>query len=205
MITGRSSGKSHANYRIGKGASHDLQLNVPRIGDIPYWSSPPMQFSFTEQVELSAGTYPMLAGRTPMINVKNLNESTLIYFYDMTFSVDIPQLDYQQALQLAAGGTDIPNFNMFFQDNRNAPALQDPILLQNYFNAQEYRLLLEPKQTPNTLNAFFRGTLQQTAALAGVQFVNLTFTFFAQQIIDDSFIQQFKQGYPRSKANGGIV
>lgn len=201
MITSGKSGKG--NLSINNGRGKDLQLNVARIGDIPYWESPPMQFSFTEKVDLVLGTYPMIAGRTPMINVKNLNESTLIYFYDMTFSADIPGLEYQKSLQLITGDTSIPNFNMFFQDNRNAPALQDPILLQNYFTAQDYQLLVEPKQTPNTLNAFFRGTLQQTAALAGVQSINMTFTFYAQQIVDDNYIQAFKQGYPKAPPQGG--
>ncbi len=202
MITQGNPG-ARPNNSAGPTTKVDLDNHIPRIGDLPYWSSPPMQFTFTESAALSLGTYPFTAARTIMTNQKNLNNSTLIYFYDMTFSADIPLLDYQHALQLAAGTTDIPQFSMFFANNRNAPALQDPIVCQDYFNGQDYQLLVEPKQTPNTLTAFFRGTLLQTAALATVGNINLTFTFYAQQITDDNFIQEFKKGYPRSKYQGG--
>lgn len=197
MITGPVSGKTGLSS-LKRGVKRvELDNHIPRVGDLPYWSSPPMQFSFTEVATLTLGEYPFEAERTVMTNTKNLNNSTLIYFYDMSFSADIPLLDYQNALQLASGDNEIPQFSMFMQSDRNAPVLQDPILCQDYFNGQDYQLLIEPKQTPNKLNAFFRGKLKQTAALAGISKINLTFTFYAQQITDDNFIQSFKQGYPR--------
>ena len=161
-----------------------------------------MKFTFTEKSTLTLGQYPFNAPRQQMTNNKNLNESTLIYFYHMTFSADISLSNYQEALKLSTGDTDIPEFSMFFGNNRNAPALQDPIVCQDYFAKQKFRLTLEPKQTPNRLNAFFRGTLQQHAGLAGVGEINLTFTYYAQQITDDKYIAEFKKGYLKSQ-NGG--
>lgn len=180
------------------GRGDDLQKNVARIGDIPYWTAPPMQFNLTQSAPLTLGQYPYTAVRTPMGNIKNLNESTLIEFYDMTFSADIPELDYQAALQLAGGGTSIPQFSMFLSSERNAPTLQDPIILNKYFTGQKYLMLIEPKQTPNVLTGFFRGTLQQTVDLAGITAINLTFQFYAQQITDEDYIAEVKRGYPRT-------
>lgn len=202
MITGNMRGLS-GGRKAAKGNGKDLQKNIARLGDIPYWTAPPMQFTFTEQAVLTIGEYPWEAERTIMTNNKNLNESTLIYFYDMTFSADIPILDYQKGLQLASGDNEIPEFSMFFESERNAPALQDPIVCQDYFTSQTYDLLLEPKQTPNKLNAFFRGKLQQHAGLAGIPAINLTFTFYATQITDDNYIQAFKEGYPVTEILGG--
>jgi len=192
-------GQSGAMGRQKRGGLEDY----PRIGDLSYWTSPPMQFTYIQSAALTAGTYPFTASRGAMINAKNINAETLIYFYDMQFSADIGLLDYQQALKLAGGTTDVPRFSLFLESSRNAPVLQDPIYCQDYFDGQSYQLVIEPKQLPNAITAFFQGTLQQHAGLAGVTEINLIMTMFAQQITDDSYISEFKKGYPSSDYQGG--
>jgi hypothetical protein len=175
---------------------------IARIEDLPYWSSTPMQFSFTQSATITLGQYPFTAARASMEGEKNLTDNSLIYIRSISFSADIPILDYQQALQLVGGSTDIPAFYMFLQSDANAPTLRDPIKLLNYFDNQDYKMLIEPKKLPNRLTAFFRGTLQQTGALAGITDINLNIDIYAQEIIDDNFVAAIKAGYPALCENG---
>lgn len=187
------------------------QLNIPRIGDLPYYVSPPMQFSLTQTAVLDLGTYKFLdaAGGNPlqktvMDNTKNITDNSLIYIYSISFSADIPVLDYQQALQLSGGTVDIPTFQTFLESDADSPQFKDPILLKNYFEDQSYRLVLNPKQDPNQIKGLFSGQLQQTFALAGISEINFTFDMYAQEIVDDNFIAAFKQQYP-DITNGGVT
>ena len=61
----------------------------------------------------------------------------------------------------------------------------------------EYKKLILAKQLPNALSGFFRGTLQQTAALAGVAEITLTMNMWVQAITDDSFIAALRRNYPQ--------
>lgn len=175
--------------------------DIPRIEDLPYYYSPPLQFTFTQQATLTLGQYPFTAGRAAVGNNKNITDNTLLYFREMTFSADISLANYQIALQLAGGTVDIPRFSLFLTSEANAPVLVDPIQLDNYFNGQTFRRIVLPKQLPNTLSGFFRGTLQQHGGLAGVTEINLTMNMWVQAISDDNFVEAMKQKYPDLREN----
>ena len=175
----------------------DFNDIIARIEDLPYYTSPPAQFFLTERANLALGVYVFGGLRLIMTGNKNITDNTLIYIRSLSFSADIPAVDYQQALQLAAGGVDIPTFRAFLQSGSSAPIFEDPIVLNNYFDEIDYRLLLLPKQIPNRLTGFFTGTLQQTAALAGYAGINFTLQMWAQVITDDNFIAGLKRDYPR--------
>ena len=85
---------------------------------------------------------------------------------------------------------------MFLQSESRAAIFVDPIQLGNYFSDQEYKKIQLAKQDPNELTAFFRGTLQQTAALAGTNEINLTMDVWVQQITNDNFIEAIKRNFP---------
>lgn len=173
----------------------NISNRVARLNDIPYNTTKEMQFTFTQSATITAGVYPFIASRSVMTGVRNFTGSTLILIRNISFSADIPVLDYQQSLQLLAGTTNIPTFHAFLASNANAPIFRNPILLRDYFNEQDYVLAMDPRRKNDKLNAFFRGTLQQTAALAGVNQINLTFTIYANEINDNQYIQTFKKGY----------
>jgi len=169
---------------------------VARLNDIPYWSTKTMQFTFSQSASLVGGTYPFLGDRAVMTGAANFTGSTLILIRNISFAADIPVLDYQQSLQLLAGGVDVPTFHVFSASNANAPLFRNPILLYDYFQEQDYVLAHDPRREDDQYNAFFRGTLQQTAALAGITNINLLITIYADEINDNKFISQFKKQYP---------
>jgi len=170
---------------------------VGRIEDLPYYTSPPIQFTFTQQAVLNAATYPFtLAAKAAMNNNTQLTDNSLIYIRDISFHADIAILDYQEALKLLAGTVDIPELSIYMGGNSGVPILRNPIVLADYFREQSYRLLIMPKYTPNNLLAAVEGTLQQHAGLAGVNQINITIELYCQEIVDDNFIHAITRKYP---------
>ena len=170
---------------------------ITRIEDLPYLKSPPMQITFTQSGSLSAGQYVFNSPREEVGNNKNINDQGLYYIKAMTFSADVELLAYQKAIKLLSGSTDIPTFSLFMQSDSQAPAFIDPIQLSDYFNDQEFKKLILPRQFPNLLTAFFRGTLQQHAGLAGINEINLTINMWMQYVTDDNFIKALQKDYPQ--------
>jgi len=175
----------------------NLQNNIARIEDLPYAKSPPMQFTFTQSATLTLGQYPFTGAAQVVENNKNITSNTLLYIKSVSFSADIDLLTYQQALKLSTGLTDIPVFHAFIQSDSRAPIFVDPIQLGNYYSNQEYKQIVIPKQDPNELTAFFRGTLQQHAGLAGVTEINLTMDLWVQQVTSNNFIEALRKNYPK--------
>lgn len=174
---------------------------IARIEDLPYRKCPPIQFTFSQNGPLTLGQYVFSPSRTQISPQENVNDNILLYIKSISFSADIPELDYQESLQLPGGTLDIPQFYAFLKNDHNALIFENPISLNKYFNDQEFKLLLAPKQLPNLFTGFIKGTLQQTAALAGKASVNITIQMFGQSISDDNFIKALNRNYP--DFNGG--
>jgi len=176
---------------------------VARLEDLPYYSSPPIQFIHTQQGALALGTYPFVIAKVVMQNTIQLSDNSLIYIRNISFYADVPELDYQLALQLAAGTVNIPRLSIYFSGNASVPLLRNPIFLGNYFREQDYRILVRPKVTPNTIQAAIEGTLQQHGGLAGIGQINLTAEVYCQEIVDDNFVSAVTKKYPAIE-NGGM-
>lgn len=176
---------------------------VARMEDLPYYSSPPIQFIHTQQGALALGVYPFVIAKAAMQNTIQLSDNSLIYIRNISFYADVPELDYQMALQLAAGTVNIPRLSIYFSGNASVPLLRNPVFLGNYFREQDYRMLVRPKVTPNTIQAAIQGTLQQHGGLAGIGQVNLTVEIYCQEIVDDNFVSAITKKYPAIE-NGGL-
>lgn len=175
---------------------------VARLEDLPYYTSPPIQFVHTQQGAINAGTYPFALTKVAVTNDIQVTDNTMIYIRDISFYADIKKEDYQLALKLLAGTVDVPRLSLYFGGNAGVPILRNPIHLGDYFRAQPYRLLVMPKQTPNALTAAIQGTLQQHAGLAGIIEVNLTAEIYCQEISDDEFIKALLKKYPGIRDEG---
>lgn len=189
---------------------------IARIEDLPYFSSPPIQLSLSQSASLSFGQYVWSntnAPKTVLFGSTQLSQSTLLYIKSISFSADIPELDYQKALEITttvagngtvAGTNQIPSYFKFLSSDAKAPTLRSPILCQKYFTDQEYKLLIEPKTLPNQVLGFFRGALQQTGALAGINTITLTAEFYVQTIEERNFINALKNQYPALDRDGYV-
>jgi len=175
-----------------------------RLNDIPYRTSPPILFVYTETATLAAGAYTWpLGGKSAFTPSRPINANSLYLFQTMDFAVDVDQADYQSAVSTAL------SFSMYIQSDAGSPALREPIPLVKYFNVLPYILNIlgtellgeayqnssgvSPAQgfTFNRLMGDVNGIVTQTAALIGKASLTATIVFSVQEITDKNFIKDF--------------
>ena len=175
-----------------------------RLNDIPYRTSPPLLFVYTEAASLSAGVYNWPVGVKAIFTPSRpINANSLYLFNTMDFACDIDQADYQSAISTQM------NFSMYLQSDAGSPALREPIPLVKYYNTIPYilnilgtELLGEAYQNSsgispaqgfsfNRLLGDINGTLTQTPTLLGKASITATLVFSVQEITDKNFIKDF--------------
>jgi len=175
-----------------------------RLGDIPYRTSPPLLFVYTETANLAAGAYDWPNGvKAAFTPSRPINANSLYLFNTMDFACDIDQADYQSAISTPL------NFSMYIQSDAGSPALREPIPLVKYYNTLPYVLNIlgtellgeayqnssgiSPAQgfTFNRLMGDVSGNLLQTPTLVGKASITATIVFSVQEITDKNFINDF--------------
>lgn len=175
-----------------------------RLNDIPYRTSPPLLFVYTEAASLAAGGYSWpLGGKAAFTPSRPLNANSLYLFKTVDFACDVDQADYQSAISTAL------SFSMYIQSDAGGPALREPIPLVKYFNTLPYILNIlgtellgeayqndsgtSPAQgfTFNRLMGDVNGVITQTPALLGKASITATLVFSVQEISDRNFIKDF--------------
>ncbi len=198
-----------------------------RLGDIPYRTSPPILFVYSELASLDAGAYNWPVGQKAVFTPSRpINANSLYLFNCMDFACDIDQADYQSAI------SSVMTFSMYLQSDAGSPALREPIPLVKYYNTIPYILnilgtellgeayqnssAVSPAQgyTFNRLMGDISGTLTQTPVLLGKTSITATVVFSAQEITDKNFIKDFvdrseasitaKNTSAKSRISGGI-
>lgn len=193
-----------------------------RLNDIPYRTSPPLLFVYTETAALVAGAYTWVLGNkfafTPS---RPINANSLYLFKTLDFACDVDQADYQGAVSTAL------SFSLYLQSDAGSPALREPVPLVKYFNTLPYilnilgtELLGEAYQNAsgispaqnfnfNRLMGDINGAITQTPALIGKGSITATLVFAAQEITDKNFIKDFVDrseaaGMRGNKNQGGV-
>ncbi len=175
-----------------------------RLNDIPYRTSPPLLFVYTETATLAAGAYDWpVGGKAAFTPTRPINANSLYLFKTMDFACDIDQADYQSAISTQM------SFSMYLQSDAGSPALREPIPLVKYYNTIPYilnilgtELLGEAYQNSsavspaqgysfNRLLGDVNGTLTQTPTLLGKASITATLVFSVQEITDKNFIKDF--------------
>ncbi len=175
-----------------------------RLADIPYRTSPPLLFVYTETAALDAGAYTWAVGmKNPFTPSRPINPNSLYLFDTMDFACDVDQADYQSAIASQM------TFSMYVQSDAGSPALREPIPLVKYYNTIPYilnilgtELLGEAYQNSsgispaqgfsfNRLLGDINGVLTQTPTLIGKASITATLVFSVQEITDKNFIKDF--------------
>lgn len=176
-------------------------LHVPRAEDLPYMSSPPIQFVYESEATLSLGTYTFSDTPSALVSTRPLLQNALYYFRNVTLTADIPQDAFNKSITAASGvNSSPPSFQTYLQSTARSPMFREALVMNNYYNQFDYRLFWETQREDDQLFAGFTGTLVQVSSLIGVSSVRLKAVIAAQEIISDDFIENFKQGYPKSVA-----
>ncbi len=185
-----------------------------RLHDIPYFTSPPLLFTYEQVANVMAGTYEFAEGLKQTFTPSRPISPNALYMFDtVDFAADMGEVDYQSARDAA------PQFSMYLQSDGGSPKMREPLALVKYFNTVPYKMSILGKEllgqaypgsaavSPtqdffyNRLMGSIVGTLNQVPALLGKTDVTLTLVFTAQEITDRNFISDF---VARSEAAGKV-
>lgn len=168
-------------------------LAVPRIEDLPYTNSPPLQWTYESTANLNLGQYVWTDTPSAFTPVRPLLENALYYIRSITLSADVDELVFQGALVTA------PSFYTYVEKQGNVPLFREPIRMNRYYEDFTYRLTWGTQSGNEEVLGAFRGTLLQTADLIGKSSVTLKATMTVQEIVDKKFINLFRDGYPKGQ------
>jgi hypothetical protein len=166
------------------------KLMIPRLEDLPYWTSPPVQFVYRSTANVIAGTYTWADPPTILTYSRPVLETAIYYIRNISMSANIDALDYSENL-LA-----IPQFQMYLQSTGKTILFREPVIMAQFFEQMDFRFLWNTNQDNDILYGSFVGSLAQGAGLIGKGSITLTAVVLAQEIVDDSFITLFRQNYP---------
>lgn len=171
---------------------------VALLDDIPYFNSPPIQYTFEQTATVNvSGNYVWPIAKevlTPNIIV----EPDVLYFIKtITFAADVGESDYQGAISVR------PTFSLYLKSNQNNPQLMSPIECPKFYDNFDYNLAIFPGSGDSSSEGWegdsflgtFLGSLIQTAPLVGKASIVLTMVMSVQMISDRSYLEHFKQGY----------
>ena len=175
-------------------------LAVPRIEDLPYWSSPPIQFVYEQTADLFLGkyTFAIAAGGgvpantpQPLAISRPLIENTIYYMRNITLSADIGRDDFLGAIVTT------PNFQLYKQSENNIQLYRESIRMSDYFQQFDFRLAWQTQKNSDVLLGTIVGQLTQTVALIGKSSITIKAIISAQEIVDQKFTRLFRdKSYP---------
>jgi hypothetical protein len=180
---------------------HTADLRVPRIEDMPYWSSPPVQFVYQSTAPLAVGAYAWNDSPSPLTPLRPLVDNAAYYFRSVSLSANISELDFEINL---VGSAVVPpiQFFTFLTGDANAVLFREPIQMVKYFQNFDYRYLWGRQKGNNQLLCAFRGALLQGPTLIGARSVTLKAIISAQEITDIEFTNRIKNKPYPVKAQG---
>jgi hypothetical protein len=174
-------------------------LNIPRIEDLPYHTSPPVQFVYESEASLSGGTYSWSDSPTALTPSRPLLANTLYYFRHISFSADISEGDFTGNL------VTVPKFQMYIKSQNNVMLFREPLQMTHFLSAWDYRLThVTVSSTSDVFRGSFTGSLIQGASLLGKTSITLRAVISAQEIVDKNFINLFKTKYPVPMAESAL-
>ncbi len=180
-------------------------LAVPRMEDLPYWTSPPIQFVYESTATLNLGVYTWNDQLSPqaLTPARPILGNVLYYFRHVSFSADIEELDF------TANITAIPQFQMYRTQDALAPFFRESIQMTQFLSNWDFRQVWlssrskEDRETvADALRGSFTGSLIQGPGLVGKASITLRAVISAQEISDSRYVNLFKAPYPASMREG---
>ena len=169
----------------------DHRLVIPRIEDLPYWSSPPIQFVYESPALLVAGSYYWNDQPSPLLPLRPLIDNGVYYFRSITLVADISELDFESNISTA------PKFYTFLSADAKTVLFREPIIMNKYYQQFDYRLVWSRAKGANQLLAAFTGSILQGPALIGKLSITLKAIISAQEIVDENFNRLLRdKSYP---------
>jgi hypothetical protein len=169
------------------------QFLVPRLEDLPYATSPAVEFVYKQTAALAAGSY-IFSGSvpSPLSVLRPLMQNCVYYFRSLTISADIEENDYLPSITVT------PTFQMFLKGTGKQILFREPVSIAKYFQNFDYRLCWITQREDDELFGVISGTLTQTASLIGKASITVSVVISAQEIVDQAFVKRFfNSSYPQ--------
>lgn len=182
MVSGK---KNEEKTKRGK----NMRRRVGRISDFPLYLSPPIKYIYQQTVTLVAGLYTFALARADFTPLKNINNSTMLYIRHMSFSCNVPEDAYVDAMSTTM------QFRTFLRGDASAPVFRNPLSLTKY-DTFPWEQLINITKSNNRLRGNVNGVLTQNAALVGVLTITATIEMYVQEITDRKFIKAAMKDYP---------
>jgi hypothetical protein len=165
---------------------------IPRLEDLPYISSPPIQFTYTSPTLFTSGRYTWNGQASSLVPNRPILANCLYYFRSITFSADIAEQDF---IANSVPGS-APSFQMYLRSSGQQILFREPVLMAKYLQNFDYRLVWLTQNDDDILYASFAGILNQSSGTVGKAAINLSAVISAQEIVDTGYIRMFKEQYP---------
>jgi hypothetical protein len=163
---------------------------VPRIEDLPYVSSPPIEFTYRSHVHVSAGTYTWSDRPSVLTPNRPIIVNSLYYFRSVTLTADVEEMDFTSNI------VTIPAFQMYLKSRAKNILFREPVYMVKFLQGLDYRFAWFTQQENDQLFAGFSGVLSQGAGLIGKNTIYLTAVVSAQEIVDERFVKLFRKSFP---------
>lgn len=171
----------------------DSTYLVPRLEDLPYFSSPAVQFVYKQTATLAAGSYIFASAPAQLTPPRPVMQNVVYYFRSLTISADIAENDYLSAI------TNVPTFQTFLKGTGRQIHFREPIVIAKYFQNFDYRLCWITQREDDEIFGSINGTLNQTAALIGKSSITISVVISVQEVVDQNFVKRFiSASYPDS-------
>lgn len=170
-------------------------LNIPRAEDLPYWTSPPIQFTYESTANLALGSYTWADTPTAFTYNRPILINAVYYFRSITLVADIAEFDFASNLTIT------PDFYTFLESWSDAPLFREPFRMNRYYDEFTYRLFWQSYRSDDVLKGGFVGSIIQGPGLVGKNSVTLKAIISAQEIVDEHFCNLFKANYPKPAQN----
>jgi hypothetical protein len=172
----------------------DSRLVIPRIEDLPYWSSPPIQFVYESTANLIAGSYYWNDIPSPMSPVRPLIDNAVYFFRSISLIAEIDEVDFESNI------TSAPQFYTYTTSDAKTVLFREPIVMNKYYQQFDYRLVWSRAKGDNQLLGGFTGTILQGPTLIGKTSITLKAIISAQEIVDENFNELLRQkSYPTGR------
>jgi hypothetical protein len=169
----------------------DSRLVVPRIEDLPYWDSPPIQFVYESTANLLGGSYYWNDLPTLFTPDRPLVDNAVYFFRSVSLIAEIDEIDFESNITAA------PQFYTFLTADAKSVLFREPIVMNKYYTQFDYRLVWSRARGANQLMGAFTGALLQGPALIGKTSITLKGIISAQEIVNEQFNELLRQkSYP---------
>jgi hypothetical protein len=165
-------------------------LAIPRIEDLPYATSPPLQFIYESTADLLLGNYVWADPPSPLASLRPIRTNVIYYFRNITLAADIEEFDFTSNLVTS------PSFYSFLNSDSRAVMFREPVTMNKFYQQFDFRYTWRTQQEEDQLLGGFTGQLVQGAGLVGKASITLKAIISAQEIVDDAFNKAFFQKYP---------